>query len=205
MTEIIRSGDPGVMERCRATGTAWVELAPGDREVYERVHYRLEEIARSATAIANKNDAFQFWLTSGFTTKSGVRGSQPKDLWFALYREGAPLGMPQLYMIVSSRGVEYGFAPAIHPSDFSSQSYKQKLRALIPDLFAALPNADSSVAQELSQRLKETGGWYFRRKTRQDPFHSDFADALSLLDFLRSRDGKNGERVQSADMFVPIS
>jgi len=32
-------------------------------------------------------------------------------------------------MIVSSRGVEYGFAPAIHPSDFSSQSFKKKLRA----------------------------------------------------------------------------
>jgi len=83
MAEVIRSTDPGVMERSRATGTAWVELAPSDREVYERIHNRLEDIARSANAIASKSGAFQSWLTSGFTIKSGVRGSQPKDLWFA--------------------------------------------------------------------------------------------------------------------------
>ena len=62
MPEVIRSTDPGVMERCRATGTAWVELAPGDREVYERIHNRLDEIAKSAAAIANRSGSFQFWL-----------------------------------------------------------------------------------------------------------------------------------------------
>jgi hypothetical protein len=189
MSEVIRSTDPGVLERCRAAGTAWVELAPEDREVYERIHHRLEEIAKSATAIANTAGPFRYWLTSGFTLKSGVRGSQPKDLWFALYRENAPLGVPQLYMIVSSRGVEYGFAPAIHPSDFSSQSYKQKLRALVPSLFATIPNADSSIIQELSQGLSKSGGWYLRRKTRQDPFQNTFPDAPALVEFLRSREG----------------
>jgi len=89
MAEVIRSTDPGVMERCRATGTAWVELALEDREAYERVHHRLEEIARSANAIANKNGHFDVWLTSGFSLKKGVRGSQPKDLWVAICRKGA--------------------------------------------------------------------------------------------------------------------
>jgi MrcB-like, N-terminal domain len=189
MGEVIRSTDPGVMERCRATGTAWVELAPADREVYERIHNRLEEIAKSANSIANRSGSFRFRLTSAFTPKSGVRSTQPKDLWFALHCEGAPLGMPQLYMIVSPRGVEYGFAPAIHPSDFSSPSFKRKLRALIPNLFATIPKPDSSIVQALSQKLKETGGWYFRRKARQDPFHSDFPDVQALLEFLHSREG----------------
>src|SRR5690349_8487408 len=120
MSEIIRPTDPAVMERCRATGTAWVELDPADREVYERVHNRLMEIAEAATGLANKSGQFKYSLTSGFSLKSGVRGSLPKDLWFAIHRTDAAMGMPQLYMIVSARGVEYGFAPAIHPSDFSS-------------------------------------------------------------------------------------
>jgi MrcB-like, N-terminal domain/EVE domain len=189
MSEVIRPTDPGVLERCRAAGTAWVELAPEDREVYERIHLRLEDIAKSANAIANKTGSFKHRLTSRFTLNSGVGGSQPKDLWFGLYPEHALLGMPQLYMIASARGVEYGFAPAIHPSDFSSQSYKRKLRVVIATLFAALPDPDSLATRELSQNLESTGGWYFRRKARLDPFQNDFPDIQALIEFLRSREG----------------
>ena len=185
----IRSTDPGVMERCRATGTAWVELAPEDREAYERVHNNLLEIAEAATAVANRSGTFKYSLTSGFTLKSGVRGSQPKDLWVAIHRADAPMGMPQLYMIVSARGVEYGFAPAIHPSDFSSQSYKEKLRAHIPSMFAVFPSADSATVREISKALDTSSGWYYRRKTRQDPFQNSFKDFEAVIGFLHSSEG----------------
>ena len=191
MAEIIRPSDPVVMERCRATGTAWVELASEDREVYERVHNRLLEIAEDATARANVRGSFKYSLTSGFTVKSGVRGSQPKDLWFAIHRSDAAMGMPQLYMIVSARGVEYGFAPAIHPSDFSSQSYKEKLRSAIPAMFASLPDRNSEVVRELSTKLELHTGWYYRRKTRQDPFQNNFRSFDELIGFLHSTEGVN--------------
>jgi len=189
MSEVIRPTDPAVMERCRATGTAWVELAPTDREVYERVHNRLMEIAEAAITTANKRGEFKYSLTSGFSLKSGVRGSLPKDLWLAIYRADAPMGMPQLYMIASARGIEYGFAPAIHPSDFSSQSYKEKLRASIPSIFGAMPHTNSEIVHGISQKLGASDGWFFRRKTRQDPFQDNFKNFEELVGFLHSSEG----------------
>jgi hypothetical protein len=189
MSEIIKGTDPGVMDRCRSGKIAWAELLAPDREVYEHVYARLEEIGRAAIALTHGRYPFELSLTSGFSLKSGVRGSLPKDLWIAVHRRNAALGMPQLYMIVSGRGVEYGFAAAIHTGDFSTPSYKEKVRALVPVLFRSFPDPNSDLITQISSKLS-SGNWFFRQKTRQDPGGNDFANFQQLVTFLRSDRGK---------------
>jgi hypothetical protein len=97
--------------------------------------------------------------------------------------------MPQLFAIVSDRGVEIGFAAAIHPSDFSQANIKDKVRAAASTLFEQLPAPDSDVAKGLSESL-QSSVWHFRYKTRQTPSDSGFPDLAAWLKFLKSPDGK---------------
>jgi hypothetical protein len=97
--------------------------------------------------------------------------------------------MPQVYLIVSHRGVELGYAAAIHPRDFSDQAFKAKLKSLAPRIFDALPDPTSDASQKLSAELARQGYWYFRRKTRLPPKESDFGTLPDLLAFLKSAEG----------------
>ena len=189
MQELIKASDPSVMGRCRANKIAWSELQPADREVYERVYNRLEEIGRAAITKIKDRYPFELSLTSSFGLKNGVRGFLPKDLWIAIHHSNATLGIPQIYMIVSNRGVEYGFAASIHTSDFSSQSYKQQVRNLVPALFSSLPAPESALTDQTAIKLG-TDRWVYRKKTRLDPGPSDFIDFKKLLSYLRSDDGR---------------
>lgn len=81
-------------------------------------------------------------LTSGFHPDSGVRGGKPKDLWFGVYRkdnERRFLGNPQVFMMVSERGIEYGLIfvnpplPLVPPSIYNSPTGKTTF-FLYPDV-----------------------------------------------------------------------
>jgi hypothetical protein len=93
-------------------------------------------------------------------------------------------------LIVSHRGVELGYAAAIHHKDFTNPTFKRKLAALSPRIFDALPAADSDETKALSATLAQQGVWFFRRKTRLAPKENDFDSLASLLSFLKSPEGK---------------
>src|SRR4029078_10111722 len=111
-------------------------------------------------------------LTSGFHPASGIRGGKPKDLWFGVYRkenEKSFLGNPQIFMIVSSRGIEYGFSPLTHPDDFSNQEIKKRTREIARPVLEQLPTPGSPEAKDLAAQLLKSGNWYYRRKQRLEP------------------------------------
>jgi hypothetical protein len=121
-----------------------------------------------------------------------VRGGKPKDLWFGVYQkenEDRFLGHPQVFMIVSDRGVEWGFCPLTHPDDFSNQDSKRRTREIARSVFEQLPAPGSAEAQELEAQLAKTGKWHFRRKERLEPNRSDFPSLNDWLAFLRSDEG----------------
>jgi hypothetical protein len=131
-------------------------------------------------------------LTSGFHPASGVRGAKPKDLWFGIYRkenEKRFLGNPQVFMIGSSRGIEWGFSPLTHPDDFSNQDIKKRTREIARSVLEQLPAPGSPEAKDLASQLAKSGNWHFRRKQRLDPNQSEFKSLDDWLSFIRSDEG----------------
>lgn len=131
-------------------------------------------------------------LTSGFNAASGIRGSVPKDLWFAVSNvanEDVFERMPQVFGIVSPSGIEIGFAAAIHPSDFSQREIKERVREAAPRIFKRLPAGTDEIAIQLQHALAENGGWHYRRKTRLQPDISDFETLVEWMAFLSSPEG----------------
>ena len=121
MPVLISSGDLGLLAQSR-TKPNFTSLSQQEREAYGRIHAALELLGAAAVDALGGTAGFASKLTSGFSPQSGVRGSLPKDLWFAAYNRSnadAFVGMPQVFAIVSARSVELGFAAAIHPGDFS--------------------------------------------------------------------------------------
>jgi len=169
------------------------ELTNEERLAYQRIHKELAGLAEIAVA-ASGDDSLRIKLTSGFHPDAGVRGYLPKDLWFAVYNPvntDVFAGMPQLFAIVSARGVEIGFAAAIHPSDFSESSVRRRVKSAAPQIFRLFPNAGSTEAISLGSKLANSQRqWTFRKKTRLEPGISDFSNLDHWLKFLHSEDGQ---------------
>lgn len=173
-----------------APDRAWVEvLTTDDRATFVRVHRALKDIV---TRAAKNYSNLRVSTTLGFHESSGVRSQRPKDLWGALSNEGSDefVGMPQIFIIASGRGVELGFAASIHRSQFSAAAVKAKLKQVIPTLFDAFPTPDSELVANLSATLDATGGWSYREKTRMMPGRSEYPSFGSLLANIQSPDGQ---------------
>jgi hypothetical protein len=182
--------DIETLRRYRDAGLgAWTTMPEADRDVYRSIHHKLDALGK-----ATENETLRYTLTSGFNLQSGVRGNRPKDLWCALsHRDSANnMGMPQIYIIVSDRGVELGFAAAIHRGDFSNPGLRQRLAELAPKIFDAIPEYDSEAMQSLQHLLLSSHDWRFRKKNRlpaDDP--DDFSSLEKFLTHLKSESGKN--------------
>jgi MoxR-like ATPase len=165
-------------------------MPEADKEAYRKIHNRLDQILSATLTAYPGASLLDKTLTPGFTLASGVRLNRPKDLWCALFPKSAETMMPQVYLIVSHRGVEVGYAAAIHPRDFSNEQFKTKLRLFSPEIFDALPDPTSAAAQQLSAEIAQQGGWYFRKKTRLPPKKNDFDSLSDFLRYLKSTEGK---------------
>ena len=107
------------------------ELTAEERSAYESVHDSLSVLGTAVRKKLAAYGAYGMKLTSGFSIRAGVRGYLPKDLWFAVYNQLnriASVGNPQLFMIASHRGIEYGFAASIHPARFSDRAVQERVR-----------------------------------------------------------------------------
>ncbi len=170
----------------------YTDFTTDERTAHKRVHDALRRLGEIALKELGGERDYALKLTSGFHPVSGIRGRKPKDLWFGVYRKANDekfLGNPQLFMIVSTRGVEWGFAPLTHPDDFSNQDIKRRTREVASLVLEQLPIPGSPEAKDLGNRLSKSGKWNLRRKQRLEPNHSEFQSLDEWLSFLRSDDG----------------
>jgi hypothetical protein len=149
------------------------DFSDDERAAHKRVHdalHRLGEITRDELGGARD---YVLKFTSGFHPASGIRGGKPKDLWFGIFRqenEQRFLGNPQIFMIVSSRGIEYGFSPLTHPDDFSNQEIRKRTREIARSVLEQLPAPGSPEAEDLAAQLLKSGNWHYRRKQRDGAY-----------------------------------
>jgi hypothetical protein len=170
----------------------YADFSADEKAAYKRIHQALAHLGQLAVEELGGTRDYVLKLTSGFHPNSGIRGGKPKDLWFGIFRkdnEERFLGNPQLFMIVSSRGIEWGFAPLTHPDDFTNQDIKRRTREIASFVFEQLPAAHSPEAEHLAEQLDTTGKWCFLRKQRLDPGQPDFQSLFDWLSFLHSDDG----------------
>jgi hypothetical protein len=174
------------------TRNRYADFSDAERDAHTRVHEVLRQLGAIAVEELGGARDYSLKLTSGFHPRSGVRGAKPKDLWFGVYRkenEEPFLANPQIFMIVSQRGVEWGFSPLTHPDDFSNQDIKRRTRKIARDVLEQLPVPGSPEAKKLAVQLAETGDWYFRRKQRLDPKQSERPSLDDWLSYERSDEG----------------
>jgi MoxR-like ATPase len=169
------------------------DLTDEEREAYGRIHGSLKALCDLVVReLARFGNAAQK-LTSGFHVNSGIRGYLPKDLWFAVYpaaNKDRLAANPQLFLIVSERGLEYGYGASVHPSDFSNPEAKDAVRAAAPKVFEKLPEPHSVEADELASNIAQSGTWYFCKKHRLVPGESDFKTLHDWLGYLHSPAGR---------------
>ena len=171
----------------------YTEISAEERAAYTRVSVTLRNLGELLRTNLKKPEHFEVRTTSGFNVNSGVRSYIPKDLWFSVSpaKNSKDLaGMPQLFLIVSERGLEYGFGASVSPSDFSQKTVKDLVRKAAPVVFDQLPSPASREAADLQNALEASGKWYFRRKHRLPPRQSEFPTLSGWLEFLQSPDGK---------------
>ena len=120
----------------------YTDFSPEERSAHKRVHEALRRLGKTTLDELGGGRDYVLKLTSGFHPNSGIRGGKPKDLWFGVFRkenEKRFLGNPQLFMIVSDRGVEWGFSPLTHPDDFTNQDIRRGTREIAKSVLAQLP------------------------------------------------------------------
>lgn len=171
----------------------YADLTASEHEAYVRVSSALKSLGNLLLSKLNNPNKFEVRTTSGFNISSGIRSYIPKDLWFSLSpRDNAKYlaGMPQFFMIVSERGIEYGFGASVSPSDFSQQSVKKIVRAAAPIVFDQLPSPESAETTGLEEDIEASGKWFYRRKHRLPPNQKEFASLKDWIRYLQSADGK---------------
>jgi hypothetical protein len=173
----------------KSKSNAWSEvLTQEDRNIFINTNEFLKKISLK---LIEKYPDYKNLTTSNFYPKSGVRNQRPKDLWCSIVNNDSErfINMPQYYMIASGRGVELGFSVSIHPSDFSDQHVKKKLKEVIPSLFKIIPNYENNIIQNLEKNLNKSHNWYFRKKARLDPKKKDFKNLKHFINDLKSPRG----------------
>jgi len=171
--------------------TRYAELTFEEKEAYRHVAQVLRGLGDLVVDSLGGKQDYENKSTSGFHIDSGVRGSMPKDLWFGVHRienKDSFVGNPQLFMIVSTRGIEFGFAACTHTGDFSNQDLKSRLRDAAPQIYAMLPEPESLAATNLAQELSQNS-WRFLKKSRLEPNQSDFESLQEWLRYFKSPHG----------------
>lgn len=182
-----------LIKQSREANIKYTDLSVDELHAYQTVYSTLESLGKEVLQRLGGTSKYVMKLTSGFSPVSGVRSYLPKDLWFAVYpkeNEKRLAANPQVFMIVSERGLEYGFGAAVHPGDFSNSDVKKLVRATAPEVFDTLPQPDSTEAASISNKIEESGHWYFRKKHRLQADQSEFASFTTWLQFLQSPEGK---------------
>ena len=152
---MITSNDIQLISQSRSR-ERYTDFSDEERAAHKRVHEALRRLGEIAVDELGGARDYVLKLTSGFHPASGIRGGKPKDLWFGVFRkenEQGFLGNPQVFMIVSGKGIEYGFSPLTHPDDFSNQEIKKGTREIARSVLEQLPVPASPEAKDLAAQL----------------------------------------------------
>ena len=170
-----------------------VELSEVELEAYVRVSGALDDLGNLLKSELHNSENYKVATTSGYHNKSGVRGSIPKDLWFSVSLAAnakSLASMPQLLMIVSERGIEFGYGASVSPKDFSNGDIKKLVRAAAPKIFDHLPRPTSPETNGIQSSIEADGAWFYRKKHRLTPKQQEFPDLNTWLEYLQSDIGK---------------
>lgn len=168
-------------------------LSEAEVGAYVQVSGALDALGTLLKSKLRDPEKYKVGTTSGYHTKSGVRGSIPKDLWFSVSLAAnaeSLAGLPQLFMIVSERGIEFGYGASVSPKDFSNGDIKKLVRSAAPIVFDHLPKPSSVESNEIQGDIETDGGWFYRRKHRLPPNQQEFPDLNTWLEYLQSDEGK---------------
>ena len=137
-----------------------------DKELYWDIYEEL--IFACTTAVDNQGLSNKFYVKPRpYSRDRGARGHRPKDLWCAIRNKdsGAFNEMPQIYVIVSERGIEVGFAVSIPESDYHDQTAKIQNREIIPQIHLKLP-VEGRVIEQLDSVVTTSPHWHVNKQTR---------------------------------------
>jgi len=157
----------------------------------KRSYGRIFEALRGAASAAMRDTSSEDVLTlkeMNFSPQYGSRGHRPVDMWIAVCgADSEPFGrMPQVYVIASRRGVEFGFAISINEADYHDQSVKARNRSIVPAINRKLPHPASNEVSELTNALEVDGGWYFNLKARLSPGDVGFDQWASVPEMIEA-------------------
>jgi len=179
-----------VFEKYRdAKGHAFVNgvVSEEDKDAYWLIYTELCGAFEKAISDANLSGLFEL-RKSRFARDGGVQGQRPRDLWAAaVNRNSKVVGRyPQVYVIASENGLEFGFSAAIHEDDYYNLNVKQRMRSVVPVLYRKFPEPSSEIVSAISRRLSEhSRGWKFSIKSRE-AIEQSFDSIESLVRYLRS-------------------
>lgn len=122
-----------------------------------------------------------------FSHQYGARGHRPVDMWVSLCAKGSDeFGlMPQVYAIISERGLEIGLAVSINENDYHDISVKARNKTIVPLINQRLPLPGSSFAESVEAGLSLGGDWVYNGKARLVPGDQGFSRWKDLNSFLK--------------------
>ncbi len=172
---------------------SFLNLSKSELRAYSRVTQALQSLGHLAVSQLSHRDKFLVRTTVGFNLKNGIKTKIPRDLWVTILLKENVRGLggiPQLFIIVSERGIEFGYSASVSPRDIAQTSHRKAVQRAAPRVFGELPEPDSAEARELQVAIEAGGPWCFRRKQRLKPKETDFSNLTEWLRYLKSPDGE---------------
>lgn len=137
-----------------------------EKQQYWRIYQKIAEACESAVSSLGLGEQL-FVKPQNYSEHRGSRGHRPKDLWCAVRNidSAAFNQMPQIYIIVSHRGIEVGFAVSISEDDYYDAEVKAQNRLIIPRIHRKLP-VSGPIIEAVQKFVSSSAQWYVNSKTR---------------------------------------
>jgi hypothetical protein len=170
-------------------------VTDSDKEKYWKIYEYIISASEQALNNIPVKDAF-YVKAPNYSPQKGIRGHRPKSLWCAIRNKNSKIfnELPQIYVIVSERGIELGFAVSIPETDYSDINIKLKSRSVIPLIHKKLPTQGESLLR-IDDLIQNNNNWYVNRGTRLkegDLGFNEFNNASDLFKTLKSEGGVRG-------------
>ena len=157
-----------------------------DKDLYWDVYNDLKNA--SFNALKNRKlDSVFYVKANTYSKERGSRGHRPRDLWCGIRNNGSDdfNEMPQIYCIVSDRGVEIGFAVSIPEQQISDKDVKRQNRQIIPLIHKKLPTTGATV-DSLDRFVQASPNWCINSSTRVINGESGFNKFTSVTELFNT-------------------
>jgi hypothetical protein len=162
-----------------------------DKELYWDIYQNM--VQSFEDCLQNSDFKDKFYVKAPVLSKNrGIRGHRPKDLWCAIRNKNSKVfnELPQIYAILSDRGIELGFAVSIPESDYSDINIKTKAREVIPLIHKKLPT-NSPYIEGLDQSILNKVSWHVNYGTRLSKGTKGFDKHQSIAELFQNLKSNN--------------